>query len=327
MTRFSGKKFFRMIGQWKQRVDENGDVLIDTDREMTRLTLQIIGKRLFGKDLGPFLDELAKIMAQCQAHITQRMLTVDWAKYFTTPQERVFRQNRGRLIKLIEQYLDNCPEGSIARLMAEYRDAHGTPLSRTRQVDQMLGFLAAGYETTAAGLTWSAYLLSEHPWAQAHIRERGRAYAEQVFEETMRLYPPIPCFARVALEEDEIQGFRIPRGGTVVLPQYVTHRRPDLWKNAETFDPERFSNNRRDEIIKNSYYPFGLGPRACIGQGLATLETAVAIEKIVTSFELLEVQGEKPGMLALLSLRPDRSIILRCRLVSGAGASNNESSP
>ena len=311
----------QMLNDWKHRAlqSEDGETFsLDVGEEMLKLALSIIGWRLFGKDISVDLEEMGRLMGSCQEHITDRMLKIDWAAFFPTPRERRFQKQVQRLSRLIKNYLLNPAPGSVAELMRAHRKKEGSLLTLEEQVNQMLGFLAAGHETSAVALTWALFLLSEHPHIQrsAESEEQkgsGNDYAEQIFEETLRLYPPVPCFGRVALEDDEIQGFFIPQGGTVVLPQFVTHRRPDLWKNADQFEPERFSTERRSEILKNAYYPFGLGQRVCIGQGLALLEGAITLQEILKEFEVGEVMGPKPQMNAQISLKPDRPVRIKFR--------------
>jgi cytochrome P450 len=209
----------------------------------------------------------------------------------------------------------------------ETRDpATGEAMSRKQLRDEILTIFFAGHETTAQALTWTWFLLAQHPEAEAKLHEEvdrvlgGRlptaadlhalSYTEMVVNEAMRLYPPVWVYVRDALADDEIGGYHIPAGSMLVLSQYITHRHPDLWEEPEKFDPERFSPERSAGRPKYAYFPFGGGPRVCLGNNFALLEAVLAVATIAGRFrlKLLPGQGIEPRMVG--TLRPNKPVLM-----------------
>ncbi|MBV8107205.1 MAG: cytochrome P450 [Hyphomicrobiales bacterium] len=179
-------------------------------------------------------------------------------------------------------------------------------------------FIMAGHETTANGLTWTLYLLSQSPeW-----RERAEAEADEafdplhpaslercevlrgVFEEALRLYPPAATLTRLAIADDEILKVRIPAGTVVAISPYVLHRRRGLWDNPDAFDPGRFIGERRERIDRFAYIPFGAGPRVCIGMAFAIQEAIIILANLLRSFRFELVEGHPVMPRQRVTLRP-----------------------
>jgi cytochrome P450 len=180
--------------------------------------------------------------------------------------------------------------------------------------------LLAGHETTATALTWTWYLLSKHPDAACKLRVEldevlGRRvptvedlpaleFTRRVIQESMRLYPPVWIISRTAIEEDEIGGYPIPAGSVVLVSQYAMHRHPDFWENPERFDPDRFLPERSRGRHPYAYFPFGGGPRLCIGADLAMLETQLILVTLAQRFQLELLPGHPVEPEPLITLRP-----------------------
>jgi cytochrome P450 len=180
--------------------------------------------------------------------------------------------------------------------------------------------LLAGHETTANALTWTFYLLSQHPDAATKLHEEIDAvlgkrpftlddlphltYTKMVIEEAMRLYPPAYSIGRVADGEDAIMGYRVPAGTPVFMSSYVTHRRPDFWQEPERFDPERFTPERSEGRHRFAYFPFGGGPRLCIGENFALMEAQILLATIAQRYTLHHVPSHPVAMQPLITLRP-----------------------
>jgi cytochrome P450 len=183
----------------------------------------------------------------------------------------------------------------------------------------------AGHETTAVALTWTWYLLSRHP----HVVERLHAelgtvlggriptvedlpdlkYAEMVIQETLRLFPPAWLMTRLAREEDEIGGYR-PARTPVYLCPYITHRHPAFWENPEGVDPERFSPERSAGRPRYAYFPFGGGPRQCIGSAFALMEAQLAVATIAQRYRLDLVPGQRIVLDPKITLRPRHGLLM-----------------
>lgn len=205
-------------------------------------------------------------------------------------------------------------------LSAKYDD--GTCMDGNQLVDEILILFAAGHETTSNALTFTCELLARNPNAQLKILEeihrvknesedilhwiKNAAYTKLVIEESMRLYPPAYFIDRVNIEEDSFNEMILPKGSTLLFSVYEIHRHPDFWKDPETFIPERFL----DENIKFSknYFPFGAGPRMCIGNNFAMYEMILAIIALVEQFEIIE-KKEPIQIKPLITLKPHKAIL------------------
>ena len=179
-------------------------------------------------------------------------------------------------------------------------------------------FIMAGHETTANGLTWTLYLLSQSPaWGRRAEEEAERVFDPRrpasfeqceilraVFEEALRLYPPAATLTREAIEDDEILGRRVPAGTVVAISPYVLHRRRGLWDNPDAFDPSRFLGERRERIDRFAYIPFGAGPRVCIGMPFTMQEGIVILANLLRAFRFDLVAGHPVMPRQRITLRP-----------------------
>jgi cytochrome P450 len=188
-------------------------------------------------------------------------------------------------------------------------------------------FIMAGHETTANGLTWALYLLSQSPdWRERAETEADEAFdpgrpaslercevLRAVFEEALRLYPPAATLTRQAIADDEILGVRIPAGTVVAISPYVLHRRRGLWDNPDAFDPGRFLGERRERIDRFAYIPFGAGPRVCIGMAFATQEAIVILANFLRAFRFELVEGHQVMPQQRVTLRPRRGMKMHAK--------------
>ncbi len=185
----------------------------------------------------------------------------------------------------------------------------------------------AGHTTTASALTWLWYVLSEHPEARARLEQECSpglsgaddlprlGYTRRVIDEVLRLYPPTWLTARRALDDGELGGYRIPAGALVLLSPYVTHRHLACWEEPERFDPDRFLPARAASRPAFAYFPFGGGPRRCIGSGLATVELQVIVALVAQRYRLGLVPGAHVVPAAGLTLRPHAAVPMLLRPV------------
>ena len=186
------------------------------------------------------------------------------------------------------------------------QDEEGSGGMTDEQVrDEVMTLLLAGHETTANALSWSWYLLSQHPEIEAKVHEQALA----IFSESMRLYPPAWIMGRLAAEEVTIGGFAIPRGSVVIVSQFVTHRDRRWWPDPERFDPSRFTGNA--DRPKFSYFPFGGGSRICAGESFAWAEGVAVLSTIAAKWRLRLAQSEAPQPLPRITLRPKGGIRMR----------------
>jgi len=193
-------------------------------------------------------------------------------------------------------------------------------------------FLLAGHETTALALSWAWYLLSQNPQAQQELQEEldrvlaGRVpdisdlpslrCVENVIKESMRLYPPAWGMARQVIKEFELNGYRIPAGANVVMSQWVMHRDSRFFSNPEEFDPDRWKTEQCQKLPKFAYFPFGGGPRQCIGASFAMMEAVLLLATIARRFQILPVAGHPVVPVPSFTLRPREGIRVSLRKIT-----------
>jgi cytochrome P450 len=217
-------------------------------------------------------------------------------------------------------------------LMYAQDEETGESMSNQQLRDEVMTLFLAGHETTANALTWTLMLLSQHPDVARRLRREvtevlgDRAptladlprlgYAHQVVAESMRLYPPVWTISRSVISDDEIGGYFIPKGSIVLVSPYLTHRSPLAWENPEGFDPDRFSPEREEKLHRFAYFPFGGGPRQCIGNNFALLEAQICLVMIAQCFqaELVPFAIVEPE--ALITLRPKGGMPMLLRSAS-----------
>ncbi|WP_029037639.1 cytochrome P450 [Salinimicrobium xinjiangense] len=204
-------------------------------------------------------------------------------------------------------------------LDAKYED--GSSMENEQLIDEILILFTAGHETTSNALTFTAQLLAQHPGAQERILEEVKKaqqetnslaefiqacpYTKMVIEESMRLYPPVYFIDRLNNEEDVFDGLEIPKGSTLLFSMFEIHRHKDLWEDPERFDPERFTDPRK---YSSCYYPFGAGPRMCIGNNFAMYEMILTVAELVSRFEISSCKTEIEFQ-PLITLKPKNSIL------------------
>lgn len=219
------------------------------------------------------------------------------------------------------------PAGLLAMLLEARDEETGEGMTDRQIRDEIMTLLFAGHETTASALAWTWYLLAKHPAARAQLEAEldealgGRTPSVEdvarlpttrmVIEESLRLYPPAWTTFRLALEEDVIQGYRIPAASRVIISPYVMHRHPAYWPEPERFLPERFTSAQVEARPKFAYLPFGGGPRQCIGSHFAMLEMQLVVANIAQRYRLDLVPGQKETPEVVLTLRPPHTMQMR----------------
>jgi cytochrome P450 len=219
------------------------------------------------------------------------------------------------------------PNDLLAMLMAASDEQTGEAMSDRHLRDESMTMLIAGHETVASALAWTWQLLAENPDAEARLHAElaqvldGRAptvddlpqlrYTEMVFQEAMRLYPPAWIITRRALAEDEVCGYRIPAGALVVCSPYVTHRLPELWEEPEAFRPERFAAEAAAKRHRFAHYPFGGGPRQCIGNHFAQVEASLVIASVAQRYRVRPIAGHPVAVEPGVTLRPKHGLLMR----------------
>jgi cytochrome P450 len=302
---------------------------IDLDREMTRLTLEIVGRSLFSMDLTGQAEtvgtaftavnrELALLSAQPFGIFAIRMPFL--------PRTRQIMANIRALEQVVARIIADRraagggPHDLLAMLMAARDEQTGEAMSDRQLRDEVMTLLLAGHETTSNALCWTFYLLSEHPavweelaaeWAST-LADRPPAvddlprlpFTRMVLEESLRLFPPAHTIARYAVHADEVGGYYVPPKAVLTLSPYLTHRHPDFWPEPDRFDPHRFSQENVASRPRYAYIPFGGGPRQCIGNNFAMTEAQLVLATIGQRFRPRLVPGHPVDPEPLITLRP-----------------------
>jgi cytochrome P450 len=303
---------------------------VDIAHEMTTLTLKIISRTMFsadGEQLGELVDHSLRKVADGMDFGILEMLPLIGPPRL----ERKLKRTREsfapmdatmqKLIKAREAAPHESPRDLLDRLVAARDSETGVRLSDEEVRDEVVIIFLAGHDTTALALTYTFYLLSQHPAVEAKLHEElarmlgGRApvhedlaklpYTKMVIEESMRLYPPAPGLSnRVALADDEVAGVKIPKGANIGIIPWLIHRHRTLWDEPERFDPERFSPERSQGRHRFAYLPFGGGPRVCIGMALAMTEAQLLLATLAQRFSLKLVPGQKIVLQHRVTMRP-----------------------
>lgn len=317
-----------MLARWKNGAE------LDVALEMLDVTQQIIVKTIFGNDCaeqGAALCDLLEIRRQ---HIERVFGSIiPFSEHFPSRLTTQYRQAAKQLDEIIFSMIDErrgstSPADDLFSMLLQTQYEDGTVLSAEEIRDETLTLALAGYETIAEALTWTWYLLSLNPqaesilWSELNESLNGRTpvaadlqnlrYTAMVFSESMRLYPPTWLFVRVAQRDDKLpSGAAIARGSKIYLSPYITQRNPRYFVEPEIFNPERFSEEAKRSRPKFSYFPFGGGPRQCIGESFALMEGALLIATIASRFKLELREGQRLRLDAGITLRPRDGLIMR----------------
>lgn len=303
--------------------------IVDINQQMTGLTMSIIGKVLFDADVFCDTDELGAAIAVTSEYAARglsRFLPIpySWPIPIHRRMYKAIALIRSYLQRFIDERKANPGERSdLLSLLLQARDDDGQPMSDEQLMAECQILFAAGHETTATALTWSWYLLCQHPEIYTRLLQevdgvlQGRTptyadlanlpYCLQVFKESMRLFPPAFLTSRQALHDVEIDGHLVPKRGVVFLIPYTLHRRPDCFPEPEKFDPERFTPEREKQLPRNAFLPFGAGPRICIGNHFALLEGQLLLATLAqrVTFRLVPGQHIVADPSHHLTLRPE----------------------
>ncbi|HET6312893.1 MAG TPA: cytochrome P450 [Chloroflexia bacterium] len=314
----------RMLDERWGRFAASGREL-DVSAEMHELALRIVGNALFGLDLTTEADSVGRALTIAQRRLIDQFFMPYIPMWVPTPKHLEFRRAIRDIdevvFKIIEERRRNDEDrGDLLSMLMLARDADtGEGMDDQQLRDEVITLLLAGHETTANALTWAWYLLSQNPLAARRMREELRevlggrvptmsdlpnlTYTRMVLDETMRLYPPAWSISRKATEEDELAGYRIPAGAFITVSPYAMHRHPRYWENPEGFDPERFTPERSAQRPPYAYFPFGGGPRLCIGNNFALMEGQLILATMAQRYRLDLVPGHPVVVEPLITLR------------------------
>lgn len=308
---------------------------VDIAVELRRLTLEIAVETLFGAEVTKdevrlVGDSLEVAGAQLQTRVSSLLMFLpDWVP---TPGNRRMNAAIARLDRLVYRIIEDrrrSPgdrEDLLALLLAVAKGDE-TGMSDRQLRDEVITLLVAGHETTALTLTWAFYLLARHPAADATLQAElasvldGRLpgledlprlrFTEHVIFETLRLYPAGYLTAREAVHDVDVNGYRIRRGTLVLMSQWARHRDPRVFEDPDAFRPERWTEGLEKQLPRGDYFPFGMGPRQCIGASFAMLESVLVLAAMHLRFRFELASNDEALPIPMVALQPDRLILLR----------------
>lgn len=308
---------------------------VDAHREMTRVSLRVVTRALFGGDVAAADEVVGWTLPLLNEHVFRRLhLPIRPPWDWPTPRGRRALRARAALRAVVDDIVAGrrgapADGGDLVSLLAAARDPEsGETMHPDHIRDEALVFMLAGHETTATTMTFALYLLGRQPDVQERLQNEvdavlsGRTpdaddaaaltYAAMVVKEALRLYPPAWALPRQAVADESVGGYTIPAGPIVFACQWVTHRHPEFWDDPARFDPDRFVPDAEADRHRYAYFPFGGGPHSCIGVHFAMLETVILLATIAQAFSV-ECDLAEVALVPAVTLRPRDPVPLRLR--------------
>jgi cytochrome P450 len=336
----------QMLSRW-----HDGQQL-DMSAELSRLTLEIVTRTLFGATITESeATDLARAKTVILTGFDRRISSLRFLIPDTLPFPGHFAYlcAARRLDYIVYRLIDRARAGgatdSLLSVLLHSQDANGNPMTDQQIRDEMVSLLVAGHETTALTLGWAFVLLAEHPDIEANLaRETAHGlngepvsidcfnrlpYTTSIVDETLRLYPTSWVIARESIANCEIGPFRIDPGTVVVMSQWIVHRDERFFDNPQSFRPQRWADGLAKRLPRFAYFPFGGGPRACVGNAFARMETVLLLAAITSEFQLSLAPGESvaPHASATLQLNPNPRMIVAQRRTGRQRGANEPPTP
>ena len=326
----------RMLADWK-----DGETR-DIHQELMHVTSRIVTKALFQTDFTPDMHAVDGAFNTVVEEIASRFRRpIRIPEFLPTPGNLRYKKSVRRLDDLIYRIIRerrSAANGTdLLSMMLRAQDEDGTRMTDQQLRDEAVTLFLAGHETTAIALTWTFYLLSQNPEVQTTLLSElktvlnGRSpeladlpnlrYTEMIVSESMRLFPPAYAFGRQALQDSQINGCRVPKGTTIFISQWVMHRDPRYFDAPLEFRPERWADGLAKRLPRFAYFPFGGGPRICIGNSFALMEAILVLATIARHFRMELVPGHLVEPFPSITLRPRfgmKMILRSCRLKPAA---------
>ena len=315
--------------RWEQRVDAAQPFNVAED--MMPLTLRVVVQALFSAELTTTADTMGQALTVALEYLNTRSFQIlPLPMNLPTPANRRFQHALAELHTVAQSIIaerrrSGTDHGDLLSMLMLARDEEtGEGMSDAQLRDEVMTVMLAGHETTAVALSWLWFLLAEHPAVEHDLHDEldgvlgGRTpeladlarlpFTKMVIEEALRLYPPVWATGRQAVEDDEVGGYAIPKGMLVQMSQFVTHRHREFWERPNSFYPEHFTPERTADRPHFAYFPFGGGPRQCIGNNFALMEAQLALAILAQRFRVRLVPGQQIVPQPVITLRPRNGI-------------------
>ena len=314
----------RMIAGWR-----DGDAR-DIYVEMMQVTLEIVTEELFEVEIAADRDRFAAaVNTLLELSSGGRMLLPPLLRLVPTRGNLAYLRAARKLDEIVyglirKQRAEGSGSKGLLSALLQVRDESGRPMAEEQVRDEVMTLLLAGHETTAVTLSWTWYLLAQHPeveqklWAELRGVLNGRSpgpgdvaalpYTERVIKEAIRLYPPIWATVRNPVKDCEIGGYRVPAGSAIIMSQWVMHRDPRFYEEPDRFDPDRWLDERAKGLPRFAYFPFGGGPRTCIGASFAMMEAVLILATVAQQYQVRLAPGFVAEPMPTITLRPRHGI-------------------
>ena len=325
----------RMLDRWESGIE--AATPFDVHQEMMQLTLRIVVRALFNVEAEQIgaISKAMNILMRNSSGV--RMLLPPVARYLPTPAMIEFRRSVRQLDETVYGIIaarrrDESDSGDLLSMLMKARDEDGSSMNDKQLRDEVMTFLLAGHETTALTLSWTWHLLAQHPEAEEQLHSElervlaGRVpefsdlsalpYTERMIKESMRLYPPAWSLARTVVKDFELRGYKIPSAANVVMSPWIMHHHPGYFADPWKFDPDRWLPERAQKLPRFVYFPFGGGPRQCIGNSFAMMEATLLLVTIAQRFRLRAVSNEPIIPVPSFTLRPKSGIYMTAQPVA-----------
>jgi len=319
----------RMLESW-----HDGQVQ-DPHEDLMRLTLSIVAKTLFDAELGGDATVVGESLEVVMNYFMSPMRWFGIREWLPLPSTRRYHRAIGRIDDIIYGIIRQRRESGqdpgdlLSRLLAA-QDEQGGGMTDRQLRDESVTLMLAGHETTALVLFYTFYLLANSPEAEGRLASELREvlgdrpptaadvpslrYTEWVVREAMRLYPPAWGIAREALADCEIGGYHVPKGTQLFMIQWLVHRDPRWFDDPEVFRPERWEHDLIKRLPRCAYFPFGDGPRICIGNHFAMMEAVLILATIARKYRLTIEPGQTLELLPSITLRPRHGLRMRIKV-------------
>jgi cytochrome P450 len=334
------------IAKFDERIVDHADSMlagwadgdeVNVELEMTRVTLDVIVDLMLGTELSEErIRTIQESLDPLGAQFEPNPLNFAAPEWVPMPGDREYRQALNTLEGVVDDIVaerrgteGTGADGPMDLLSALLRAQNRGEQSDEQLRDEVLTMLLAGHDTTALTLTYTWYLLSQHPEARERVHEeladviggdrptmddvRDLEYLEWVIDESIRLYPPVYTLFREPTADVELSGYAVPEGTALMLPQWAVHRSPRFWEEPDTFDPGRWHPDRVRDRPRFAYFPFGGGPRHCIGKHLAKLEAQLILARTASQYELETVRDRPLEFRPSLTMHPKDGMPMRVR--------------
>ncbi|MGB5499029.1 MAG: cytochrome P450 [Maribacter sp.] len=327
---FHKKKLLGLLGIMRNAIRNElkrikPNVTKDVFPLMGDLAFQVVAQSLFSRS--DIQEDMAKLQEITQTN--QKMLIREmrqpylkwWFNLSGLMKKHLELSEVGRnvLNKIIEERIQSGAEkDDLLDMLLKARYEDGTPMPRRQLIDELLILFTAGHETTANALSFTLFLLAKNQMAQQKVFEEVTRldfesddimehisqliYTKQCIEESMRLYPPVYIIDRISIEDDTIEGLEIPKNTLLLMSIYELHRYPGFWESPSAYKPERFNEENKKEL-QEYYYPFGAGPRMCVGNNFAMYEMVLTVAEVIKKYNV-QTKLNEVEINPLISLKP-----------------------